>query len=361
MATVYYKVVPLDEYLTDVESQLNTFGADGYELSEIYGNQAILISGSSGITVTGTVTLPAGVVSSSAQLPNGIVSSSTQLPSGIVSSSTQLPAGLVSSSVQVDVRNTTGISTIATTGSNTFIGSQVLSGSLTVSGSSDFKNSLLRITGSTYITGSTTFTGNHTLTGTSYLGGDTTVSGSTALSGSVSVVGNLNIISGSGLYRWGNKQFNYGVFYDTQTQTASLANTAYPLQFNTATHTDGIQIQNNLSGKPTRITFENTGLYNLQFSAQLGNTALTTVTFDVWYRVTGSDVPYSNSQLDLRTTKETDGRILAAWNFVDKFESGSYAEIMWAVSNTTGLIQATGTSSFAPAIPSTILTVTQVA
>ena len=88
--------------------------------------------------------LPAGTVSSSAQLPAGTVSSSGQIDynsitnklSGVVSASAQvtplLPAGTVSSSAQVDVRSTTGIATLATTGSNTFVGNQTISGSVIV-------------------------------------------------------------------------------------------------------------------------------------------------------------------------------------------------------------------------------------
>lgn len=91
MATVYYKVVDLQQYLSDVETQLNTLGNDGWELSSIFNENAILISGSSGITISGSVALPSGVVSSSAQvkayLPSGTVSSSTQATSWTVLSS----------------------------------------------------------------------------------------------------------------------------------------------------------------------------------------------------------------------------------------------------------------------------------
>jgi len=73
-----------------------------------------------------------GVFSSSAQVQYSGISG---VPSGIVSSSGQvsytglsnIPVGIVSSSGQVDVRNTTGIATIATTGSNTFTGVQTIS------------------------------------------------------------------------------------------------------------------------------------------------------------------------------------------------------------------------------------------
>jgi len=64
---------------------------------------------------------------------------------GVVSSSTQItytqlqniPSGIVSSSGQVDVRNTAGITTIATTGSNTFTGIQTISNTTNSTGTSN--------------------------------------------------------------------------------------------------------------------------------------------------------------------------------------------------------------------------------
>ena len=159
------------------QPSVNTLGTDGNKTFTI--TSGIFITGSTGIdvstdspnakitlkTVGGTVSssaqvvanLPANTVSSSTQvkvfLPDGTVSSSMQLsassvPAGTVSSSTQvvqsLPIGTVSSSAQqpgwvtassqIDVRNTIGITTIATTGSNTFVGNQIMSGSVTVTG-----------------------------------------------------------------------------------------------------------------------------------------------------------------------------------------------------------------------------------
>lgn len=63
--------------------------------------------------------------------------------------------GVISSSGQVDVRNTTGIQTIATTGSNSFLGSQTITGSLLVSAS----GTSVQITGSTNIRDNLTVNG----------------------------------------------------------------------------------------------------------------------------------------------------------------------------------------------------------
>ena len=101
---------------------------------------------------------------------------------------------LVSGSSQIDVRNTTGIATIATTGSNTFIGNQIITGSLNVSGTITANEYHTTIVSSSvlYTSGSTKF-------------GDTTddthqFTGSVSLRDSLTVGGTLiaTAISGSG-------------------------------------------------------------------------------------------------------------------------------------------------------------------
>ena len=122
--------------------------------------------------------LPTGVVSSSTQvaaiLPTGTVSSSGQvsytglsnIPVGIVSSSAQvtanLPVGVVSSSGQVDVRNTTGIATIATTGSNTFTGIQNITNS---TNSTIPSNGALVVSGGLGVGGNVNISGSLTVLG----------------------------------------------------------------------------------------------------------------------------------------------------------------------------------------------------
>jgi len=110
--------------------------------------------------------LPDGTVSASAQYP-GWITSSTQvvqsLPGGTVSASAQYP-GWVTASSQIDVRNTVGIATLATTGSNTFIGNQTVSGSVTLTGNLTVQgtSSVLYITSSQLDVGSNTITLNTT-------------------------------------------------------------------------------------------------------------------------------------------------------------------------------------------------------
>lgn len=225
-------------------------------------------------------------------------------------------------------------------GSNTITGNTVISGSIVVSGSSDFKNSVFIVTGSSF------FKGTHQ------------VSGSTSITGSFNVVdGDINIVSGSSFTRWGNKLFNYGQFSDTTTQSGS-ANTAYAMKLNTTDFALNTRI---VSG--SRITVDNTGIYNLQFSAQLGNTANSTIDFDIWFAYTGSNIANSNTQVELVKQSGTSGRLVAAWNFATPIQAGDYIEIMWSCNADTGQIQSApaATTPTRPAIPSVIATLTQIA
>jgi hypothetical protein len=226
-------------------------------------------------------------------------------------------------------------------GSNTILGNTTLSGSLEVSGSSNFHNSIFTVTGSTYIKGVTN------------------ISGSTNITGSFNVTdGDINIVSGSSFTRWGNKLFNYGQFSSTVTQSGS-ANTAYSMNFDT---TDSALNVNIVSG--SRITVNNTGIYNLQFSAQLGNTANSVIDFDIWFAYTGSNVANSNTNVTLnKVAGGGNGRTVAAWNFMTPIAVNDYIEIKWSCNDSTGQIQAQGTQTgpARPAIPSVIATLTQIA
>lgn len=147
------------------------------------------------------------------------------------------------------------------------------------------------------------------------------------------------------------KRRRLGNFYDTTTQTAAVINTAYAITFNTSDVSDGVYI-----GSPSsRVYVDTEATYNFQFSAQLDNTSGGNHLAYVWYRVNGSDVANSASQVRL---KGSDGELVAAWNFVTKLRAGDYFELMWSVSDTAVQLVAQAAAAPVPAIPSAILSVT---
>jgi hypothetical protein len=258
--------------------------------------------------------------------------------------------------------NTILSGTLDVSGSTTFKGTHVLSGSNSILGNTIMSGSV-RISGSTRIEGDTTIKGmlfvsgatnfqNHTITMT----GSMYTSGSQIITGSLDVNGNINVASGSEFYLAGNKLFNYGQFSDTTTQSGS-ANTAYAKKLNTIDFAHEVTI---IDG--TKIKVANTGIYNLQFSTQLANTANTNITFDIWLSYTGSNVANTNTQIDVNKSAGQLGRQVAAWNFMLPIKANDYVELMWSCNASTGELSALGTQTnpTRPAIPSVIATLTQI-
>ena len=181
-----------------------------------------------------------------------------------------------------------------------------------------------------------------------------------AAGNTVEITGSLNV-SGS-IYKDGNKQFNYGQWASLETQTGS-ANTAYAMKLEVPVpELSGLYVGNNGSGFPTRIYTEHTGLYNIQFSAQLHTTSNESCDFSVWFAMTGSNI--ANSNTDFSIEKVSGGGFqVAALNFLTPITSGSYVELYWSKTTANGQLQYKGTQSTPtrPATPSVIVTVTQVA
>lgn len=143
----------------------------------------------------------------------------------------------------------------------------------------------------------------------------------------------------------------YGTFYDTTTQTAAATGTAYAMTFNTTDLSYGVEL-----GTPTsRVYVRSEGIFNIQFSAQLNKASAAIGNVYIWFRINGVDQANSATQVSLSGSNAAS---VAAWNFVYKFKSGDYFELMWSTSDTGCQIQAATASGVVPGIPSIILTVT---
>ena len=336
-------------------------------LTKLRGNVSVI----GNTTIEGTTTF-----SDSATTVTGsflISGSTTQIGNNTLKGNTIL-SGSVNIIGSTTIEGTTTFSDSSTTvtgsflisgsttqiGNNTLDGNTILSGSVniigstTIEGTTNFSNSSTTVTGSFLVSGSTTQIGNNTLDGNTILSGSVDISGSTEFNGDVDVIGDF--------YHLGNKQYNYGQFYSLETQSGS-ADTPYEMKFEGADSTNGISIGDNGSGLPTRITPNHTGLYNIQFSNQLGNTANSDVTFDIWFRQNGTNVTNSNTKFSLLKSLGSGLYTAAALNFMANINAGDYVEIMWSTDKATGQFEYLGTqtSPTRPATPSIILTVTQIA
>lgn len=154
----------------------------------------------------------------------------------------------------------------------------------------------------------------------------------------------------------------YGAWQTDTTQTASASDTGYAMRFELADVTpNGISIANNLSGNPTRITFANTGIYNIQFSSQFQNSDTQLHDVTIWLRLNEVDVLGSSGFVSVPNKHGgIDGHTIVAWNYVIEAIAGQYYELIWSTSNHTNVkMQFYAAGSPPPSAASVILTVTQ--
>jgi hypothetical protein len=157
----------------------------------------------------------------------------------------------------------------------------------------------------------------------------------------------------------------YGSFYDTTNQAAATTTTAYSINIGSQFEAIDVFIANDLSSNPTQITFNVAGVYNIQFSLQFTNTATGGANYntDVWFRLNGIDIDYSNSIYWIpQKNGSTNGDLIAVCNLVTSLNSGDYVQLMWSP-NTTAISIATfaaGTTPTVPVTPGVILTACQV-
>jgi hypothetical protein len=164
--------------------------------------------------------------------------------------------------------------------------------------------------------------------------------------------GQLTAISSSGITP------AYGQFWSNASQTVASANTEYRFSFNNSDPTSNVVLGTGASN--SRIIINQTGLYNIQFSAQVDK-ALgggTTASAYIWFKKNGTAIPDSAGFVTL----DQNLQVVQSWNLLDNATSGDYYEIAYAASATVfsfPTIAANGTVGY-PASPSIIVTVTPV-
>ena len=137
----------------------------------------------------------------------------------------------------------------------------------------------------------------------------------------------------------------------TANQFSANANTANALVY-TAVAASGIA-----NGSPaSRIVFEEGGEYMVSFSAQISSAIGSTVDFWFWPRVNGVNVVGST----MKNALHVNGAVLVvSRSAIFNFTAGDYLEVMWAVSNIDGFLNASAATAFAPAAPASTIAITR--
>lgn len=140
--------------------------------------------------------------------------------------------------------------------------------------------------------------------------------------------------------------FPYGAFSSDADQTATI-NTATLMTLNTT------DFANQVSISSSKITVENAGIYNLQFSAQFQNTDTAFQDVYIWLRQNGVDITGSTGFVSIPNRHAgTDGHTIVGWNYFLSMAEDDYIEIYWSIPNAAVSIQHLAASG-TPTKPST--------
>jgi hypothetical protein len=152
----------------------------------------------------------------------------------------------------------------------------------------------------------------------------------------------------------GVTNLSVGTFYDTSTQTVTTGNSA-SITLNTPVINDGITVVSN-----SRLTVTRSGIYNLQFSAQVQTTVGGSPDVHIWLRKNGNNLTYSNTGISIQNQNS---KYVGAWNFVESLNAGDFLELVWYVSGGASaqlVAEPAGPTNGGVGVPSVIVTMTQV-
>lgn len=171
---------------------------------------------------------------------------------------------------------------------------------------------------------------------------------------SVAAVLSVGLTNGAILVRptiW--PRLYYGTFSNTVQHLPSIINTADTVNFNTTNVASGFTMVDT-----NRITATESGLYNFSVSFQVSSTNSSAKNIYFWVRKNDTDIP-NTTRVTTISGNNTQMTVACDWNI--SMNASDNTQIMWAVSDLSIRLDAPVASSFAPASPSVLLTITQVA
>lgn len=123
----------------------------------------------------------------------------------------------------------------------------------------------------------------------------------------------------------------YCIAYNTG-DVSFTADTPEVIQFDTAGLEEGITIENDGGGAPTRITFAAAGTYEIALHCQFANADSTNHNSDVWFRLNGTDITYSTSKLSIPKVADGGSTFFQVQGIL-QVTAAQYVEVVCAVSN----------------------------
>ena len=162
------------------------------------------------------------------------------------------------------------------------------------------------------------------------------------------------VVSRDGVYKQIILEDGHAYLSRSTNVTAASANTAYAIQYDSPSDAVGISLDGT---DATKIVFAEAGEYLLNFSAQMSTSTSSSVNFYFWARINGTDVAKSTMFNSLKQNSTT---LVVSKSAIFEIEANDYLQAMWAVDDTTGILDATAATAFAPASPATTLSIARI-
>ena len=155
----------------------------------------------------------------------------------------------------------------------------------------------------------------------------------------VNVFDNLTSIDNGGRFLY----FPYAQFYCAAGQTLALANTAYPVGYNTVEFSNAITLVDD-----TKITFALAGIYKIDGILQLKNSSGTTGTVFVWLEKNGTKIDYSTHEYLMRGV--VNSQVAHSMSIVEVAATDEI-RLMWAATTTDIFLLKDDPTTLHPGVP----------
>jgi len=123
----------------------------------------------------------------------------------------------------------------------------------------------------------------------------------------------------------------FGQYHDTTIQLHTVLNSPKAMELNSTDFYNGMSLVNDSFGKPTILKVPSSGIYNLQFSAQINRTSGGSVAkTSIWFRQNGVNIPNSNTHVDVIANTTY---LVSSWNIYVDCQALDEIQLMWSVSS----------------------------
>ena len=155
---------------------------------------------------------------------------------------------------------------------------------------------------------------------------------------------------------WAGKKF--GSFFDGNTQTCASGTIKAMIVNASDSFNNGVSVGLDGLSNPTLFSVTESGVYNVQFSAQLSRvTGGSAQVISIWLRKNGTDIPNTATHVSMQANA---GKLVAAWNFFVDMITTDSLQIMWSQNGAINLLAETPDLALPhPAVPSVIITINQ--